>query len=161
VRGALALAIFAWTASAHEYHASLAEVELNADTGHLEIALRVIPEDLEAALTAKHGAAVRLEVTDGVDAMIVDYLASRFRVVGASGEPQPITWVGKEVSYQAAWLYFEIPVAADGLWTLENRVLFDVSASQINTVLYRAGDSRSTWTFTVESQPVELPTRGS
>ena len=136
-------------------------MELNVETGRLEVALRVIPEDLEAVLAATRGKSVRMETTDGIDAMIVDYLAGRFRVVGPSNEPQQITWVGKEVSHRAAWLYFEIPVdqiaGDEGVWTLENRVLLDHEASQISTVLYRAGDLRSTWTFTVDSEPVELP----
>ncbi len=162
------LAILAWTAAAHEYHASLAEVELNPESGRLEVALRVIPEDLEAALASEQGRTVRLETTVDVDALIVTYLESRFRVVGPSRKPQSITWVGKEVSHQAAWLYFEIPYfeipvdSADPVdpadsWTLENRILFDLEPGQINTVLFRSGQTRSTWSFTVDSEPVELP----
>ncbi len=148
--------MLAWAVAAHEYHASLAEVELNAESGRLEVALRVIPEDFEAVLGAKLGRSVRLEAAD-VDSVIAEYLESRFLVAGESRTPQPIVWVGKEVSHQAAWLYFEIPVESGEGWTLDNRVLLEHDSSQINTVLFRAGDKQATWTFTVDSEPVELP----
>lgn len=160
LRASLALfALWVWPAAAHEFHTSTAEVEHNRDSGKLEVALRVIPEDLEEALSRGRDRPVRLEVTEGVDALITAYLAARFRVEGPDGEPRPVTWVGKEVSHRAAWLYFEIPVDDETVWTLDNRVLFDVSETQINTVDFRDGERREAWTFTVESQAVELGLR--
>ena len=150
------LVALALPTAAHEYHASSAEIEFNRESGRLEIALQVIPEDLETALSAGRDRPVRLEATPDVDALITAYLADRFRVTGPSGEPQPILWVGKEVSYRAAWLYFEIEVDGKVAWTLDNRVLFDVSESQINTVEFRDGERRSAWIFTMESKPVAL-----
>ena len=98
-------------------------------------------------------------MTPDVDALITAYLAGRFRVAGPTGEPQPILWVGKEVSYREAWLYFEIEVTPGTLWTLDDRVLFDVSETQVNTVLFRDGERRTAWTFTVESEAMELELR--
>ena len=40
---------------AHPFHASIAEAEFNADSGKLEVALRLHPVDLEAVLREKHG----------------------------------------------------------------------------------------------------------
>ncbi len=153
---ALVLVGFAWGATAHEYHVSLAEVEHNPETGHLEVALKVLPEDLEEAVSGTRGTAVRLEA-DGADELLAAYLESRFRVRDPAGEAQPLTWVGKEVSHREAWLYFEVPVEPGVAWTLENRMLFDVHPGQVNTVLFRAAGSLSTWTFTARSGPVELP----
>lgn len=158
----LALGAFsavAHEAAAHEFHTSTAEVEHNRQSGHLEVALRVIPEDLEEALSRGRDRPVRLEVTEGVDALITAYLAARFRVEGPDGEPQPVVWVGKEVSHRAAWLYFEIPVDPETPWTLDSQLLFDLSQSQVNTVDFHDGDRRETWTFTVDSEPVELGLR--
>ncbi len=153
------------SASAHEYHLSAAEVELNPDTHRLEVALKMIPEDLEVALAEGRDGAVHLDATEGVDELIQSYLAPRFRVVGPSGEPQPIMWVGKEVSYRAVWLYFEVPVDTVGpdtvgSWTLDNRVLLDLEPKQINTVVYTVGGRKTSWTFAAGSKPVVLPLAG-
>ncbi len=156
------VAMFVSTIAAHEYHASTAEVEHNPESCRVEVALQVIPEDLEAALSRDAGQAGWLDKTGHVDQQIGAYLSAHFRVVGPSGESQPIVWVGKEVSHRAAWLYFEIPVEENATEkatsrTLENRILLDLEPGQINTVLFRNGEHRETWTLTGGSPRVELP----
>ena len=88
----LAVGSAAPLALAHEFHVSSAEVEHNRESGKLEVALRVLPEDLEAALSRGRDRAVRLEVTAGVDALITAYLTHNFRVAGPGGEPRPVEW---------------------------------------------------------------------
>ncbi len=152
----LTLAVNGSTA-AHEYHASAAEIELNLETARLEVALQLIPEDLEAALAEVQGSAVHLDATEDIDQLIQSYLAATFRVVGPSGEPQPIHWVGKEVSYRAVWLYFEVPVDMAHESTLDHRVLLHREPKQINSVVYTVDGVKTSWTFTSGSKPVVLP----
>ncbi len=136
--------------AAHSYHTTVAEVTLNADAGRLEVALRALPEDLERALERHSGQRVRLELTAGVDESIMAYLRDHF-VVTQAGERRALTWVGKEVSAQAVWLYFEIdaPKGIAGA-TLEQSTFFELEAKQVNTVRFTAGERRLTLTFTRE-----------
>jgi len=140
-------------ACAHPFHTSVAETEWNPDTKRLEVALRVSPEDLEAALSKQCEKKVRLEDSEGVDELIVDYLSEHFTLCqpksgDEKAEPLKLKWTGKELSTKAAWLYFEIE-APDGVEGLEltNRLLLDEGDSQINTVVLRDGKRKTTLRF--------------
>lgn len=146
------LATSAVDAAAHPFHVSVAEAEWNAETRRLEVALRLAPEDLEAALSQRSDTKVRLEDSEQVDAMIVDYLNAHFslRKTNEEEEPRPLAlkWIGKEVSTKSAWLYFEID-APDGVAGLElrNDLLVDHEETQINTVVLREGQRKLTLRF--------------
>lgn len=132
----LVLGVMPPSVMAHPYHVSVAEVEWNPDHSVFEVALKLLPEDLEDALGAVAGQRVNLDAP-GMDALIRSYLQDRIGVRNQDGEQGELKWVGKEVSYRAAWLYFEITApAGDALW-LYNRILFERHPQQINTLLYR------------------------
>ncbi len=140
-------------ACAHPFHTSVAETEWNSETKRLEVALRVSPEDLETALSKQGETKVRLEDSEGIDDLIVDYLNDHFTLCkpkSGDEDPQPLElkWTGKELSTKAAWLFFEIE-APDGVEGLElaNRLLLDEGDSQINTVVLRDGKRKTTLRF--------------
>jgi hypothetical protein len=144
---ALALAAF-WLggqARAHPFHASRAEVDYRAECRCLEVALTVVPEELEAALQRISGRRVPLEALEA-QAEIVDYLRTRFLVTLPGGEPLPIEWVGREVSYREAWLYFKVTGVA-GDFDLADQVLFEAEPSQVNHVLLRGLGEPKTLSF--------------
>lgn len=61
--------------AAHPFHVTIAEVNFNAETERLEVALRVYnPGDLEEVLGQRLGERVDLERTEEVDSAILDYL---------------------------------------------------------------------------------------
>lgn len=138
-------ACLAGAAAAHPFHVSVAECEWNADSGALEVSLRVAPEDLERALSRRAKSRVSLDTTDDVDALAADYLREAFTLAPpGADEPLELKWIGKEVTTKTAWLYFEI-AAPDGVAGLEltNRALVEVEPTQINTVNIRARDQRT------------------
>ena len=144
---ALALAAF-WASSlaeAHPFHSSRAEVDYRAECRCLEVALAVVPEELEAALGRIAGKRVPLESPE-TEAAIVEYLKTRFVVTPAGSpgaEPLPIEWVGREVSHREAWLYFKV-TGVGGDFDLIDRVLFEAEPSQVNHVLLRGiGEPRA------------------
>jgi hypothetical protein len=129
-------------ARAHPFHASHAEVDYRAECRCLEVALAVVPEELEAALGRISGKRIPLEAPEA-EGRIVDYLKTRFVVAPVGGEPLPIEWVGREVSYREAWLYFKVTGVA-GDFDLADRVLFEAEPSQVNHVLLRGiGEPRT------------------
>ncbi len=133
-------------AGAHPHHATLAMAELNRDTGKLEVALKVDPDDLERAIRKATRTKIRPEDPEA-EAHVEAYLRERFVVrppEGKSDRPRPLQWVGMEVSVAEAWLYFEIPVR--GIWRLRirNTVFFDLEDGQVNTLNLRDGEDRLT-----------------
>lgn len=136
-------------AVAHPFHVSIAEGEWNAETKCLEVSLRVSPEDLETALTKQASEKVRLEETENVDEQITAYLQEHFHFRKREKEaPLKLKWTGKEITTKAAWLYFEIE-APDGVENLElsNDLFVAEEKTQINTVILRQGEQKTTLRF--------------
>ncbi len=135
-------------ATAHPFHGSHAEVDFRPECRCLEVALAVVPEELEAALERISGKRIPLEAPEA-EAEIVAYLKTRFVVTPVAskpGEPLPIEWVGREVSYREAWLYFKL-TGVVGDFDLADRVLFEAEPSQVNHVLLRGIGEPRTLTF--------------
>lgn len=105
--------VLASEASAHPFHAALAEVELNRETNAFEVALRIDAVDLEQALRTETKKPVDLDKTDESTPLIKRYVANQFRVRPTGGKWQAQKWIGWELEGRNAWLYFEIPVSRD------------------------------------------------
>lgn len=136
---ALAVLLAAGRGDAHPIHTSLGEAEWNAETGCLEVALRVFPDDLELALTKSVRRPVNLQRDAArLDQWIVPYLKRHF-VLQRQGTALPIRWVGKEVSAKEVWLYFEIPAQDLEHCQCRNTLLCDVLSDQRNTVVITDG----------------------
>jgi hypothetical protein len=152
------LLILSRPGAGHPLHESLAEVEWVAWRGHFEIALGVVPEDLEEALLEATSRRVRLE-DEEAEPLLAAYLEARFRVESGSGESSVVRFVGREVSHKRAWLYFELtpPPGAAGPWVLVDEVLLDVVPDQVNHVQLRSGMDRVALRFTAQERRQELP----
>lgn len=157
---ALLLAPFA---AAHPNHTSHADVDYHADAQRLEISLRVIAEDLLAALQAEAGAGaaeLSWEKTpaDELDRRVRNYVLPRFRFLTRDGREIALGWVGRDGDRadgeQRVWLYFEAPLP-DGLEgvRVEHSVLHDRVPRQRNTVRVRHGDRSTTLAFAPGQSP--------
>ena len=149
----LALGVLPAAARAHPVHTSFAEADYHADERHLEVALRVFADDLEAALGAQVGRKISLEKTAPaeLDSLIQAYLAAHFTVRAPTGGPAlPFRWVGREFKDRdnELWLYFEVtlPGGLQGA-RLRHGLLVDQFSDQINTVQLRAGNRQTTLVF--------------
>jgi len=133
---------------AHPFHATYTEVDWNAKSKMLEVALRVQPEDLDRVLSLRTKRKINIEKTKGVDKLIQQYLAEVFLVEPKLKQPVPIRWVGKEVSSKEAWLYFEVsrPQGIEDLKLL-NRIFLEIIPDEVNTVRFRQGKQRVTLRF--------------
>lgn len=145
---------------AHPFHATYTEVDWNAKSKVLEVALRVQPEDLDRVLSLRTKRKIDIEKTKGVDKLIQTYLAEVFLVEPKLKQPVAIRWIGKEVSSKEAWLYFEIPrpQGIEGLKLL-NRIFLEILPDQVNTVRVRQGRQRVTLRFDRNSRKPVLLTQ--
>jgi len=154
--GVLLLLAAASSIAAHPYHTTVAEAEYNPTTNHLEIALRVMPEDLEEALAKHLGRQLILEREEGLEAHLAAYLSEVFEL-NCGNRKSTLEWAGMELETKQVWLYFELTVpAGHGSCTLANRVFFALSKRQINTVVLDMAGNHRTLTFTTEQATHEL-----
>ena len=165
LRGAFALAAslllaaaFAGSAAAHPFHASYAELSWNRAGDALQVALRVIPEDLESALSRDAGSPVVLDPDAPPVALIEAYLERHFRISGAGGGSGRPAFLGLEVAYDETWLYFTLPIArSNAPLTLRNSLLFDVAEAQSNRVRSLWAPDAPVLVFTAREPSRPLP----
>jgi hypothetical protein len=151
-RVVLALAIAALSsagaAGAHPYSTSRAEVDWNEKTGRFEVALAVLPEELVQMVETGRRSSERflLNATAECDAEIADYLRRHFVAVIPNGEQSSLEWVGKEISFEATWLYFELafknpPTTLQGL-AFKVDLGLELSHEHVNAVQIRYSEDR-------------------
>ena len=107
----------------HPSHESLSEVEWNAETGRLEVALRFDALDEQWLRKQQPERSKR-------DDWSVQYLRSKYRIAEAPAAKQPdptiYHWIGREEEGPHVWWYFEIePRDHQPPKWLEVRVLFE------------------------------------
>lgn len=152
----------------HPYHRSLAEVQWNAKSARYEVALRVDPRDLDAALSDLHRRTVVLDQMDeaAVGAMLKDYVGKHLKLQRPSGDRDqpaqiaPTHWVGFESDDRGkyVWLYFEWapPEGEAPLW-IENRLFVKTEPTHISTVVFTKLENRPALVFTKQRPRHRLP----
>lgn len=144
----------------HKYYTSLAQVEYNAESKSVEVALRVFADDLELALTRRAGRVVSLDRTKDADRMILDYLRETFEIKNLDGRTKGLELVGMEVRSEVAWLYLEaeMPEGLAGA-RLRDHILFELFEEQVNVVSVRYAGDRTDFVFVCGDGEHAMPTR--
>jgi hypothetical protein len=145
-------------AAAHPFHASYAELSWSEAGDALQVALRIIPEDLESALSRDAGTRVLLDPEAPPAALIEAYLERHFRVTAAGGASGRPAFLGLEVAYDETWVYFTLPVDRSAApLTLRNSLLFDVAEAQSNRVRRLWAPQAPVLVFTGAEPSLPLP----
>ncbi len=157
----LALSFFgAGSAAAHPYSTSRGEIDWNAESGSFEVALAVLPEELVQMVGAERGEPFFLDASAECDRAIAGYLSRHFALQTADGETARLDWVGKEISFEATWLYFELKLAKPprDLSGLKLRVDlgFELSHEHINAVRIRLGEKQQGLLFSRLAPSISL-----
>ncbi|KGE03523.1 hypothetical protein HRUBRA_01902 [Pseudohaliea rubra DSM 19751] len=143
---------------AHPFHASYAELSWSAAGDQLQVALRVIPEDLETALSREAGGPVLLDPASPPVALMEAYLDRHFEISADGAEPAPVAFLGLEIAYDETWLYFTLPVSrAAAPLMLSNTLLFDVAEAQSNRVRSLWAPEAPVLVFTAREPSQPLP----
>lgn len=138
---------YARSASAHKFHVSFTQIEYNAAQQTAEITVRVFADDLEAALSQHRGKAVKLDHKDA-PALIAAYLRETIELKGRRGQVKKLTWIGMEPKADVALLYVEAKLPEGWAGTqLRQRVFFELFEDQVNQVLLKAADHKTSLEF--------------
>jgi hypothetical protein len=173
----MTLILFLTTALLHPVHETVAEVEWNASTGRLEVALRLDPLDEQWLARNVRGQKVRGKKVDGkkvdgkkVDGQddtstwAIDYLAKHFRVAPSASElsaPQKTTakyhWIGRDDKVSHVWWYFEIETATGKRprW-IDQRILLQRNSHHVNRILILGEVPRRALTLTIQRPQATL-----
>jgi hypothetical protein len=140
---AVIVALFTCTTTrAHPIHSSYAEADFRREPDHLEIAIRLFADDAEEMLTKRAGKKISFGKTPAteIDSLLFKSVQSGFVVKSVAGEPQPLTWIGRELTDrdQHLWIYVSCPMPGGIVGArFTNRLLREVFSDQINSVRVR------------------------
>ncbi|MFJ1468626.1 DUF6702 family protein [Massilia orientalis] len=142
-------------ASAHRFHAGIADISYNERTGSTEVVHTYMAHDVEALLTALYQR--QFDLSDPEDqAVLRKYVEKQFWLADKDGRRLPLNWVGVTVDTDSVVVFQEAvrtPVAH--VETIHDAVLSDFLPDQQNTVNLTANGSLRTFGFT--SSRTELP----
>ena len=152
--GLLLLSLLA-SRPAHDFHASVTQMQYNPKEKTFEISIRLFTDDLEKALTQELNLPVRLGSDSKSDAILEKYIQPRFAYVTPQKQPKAIKYVGHEVEADANWIYLEMPYAEvfrGGM--LKQNVLMEAFEDQVNMVNIQYQGQKKTFVFR-KNQPVQ------
>jgi hypothetical protein len=136
---------------AHAYHASIMDVQYNAQKQQLEVALKVFTDDFEKALSVGQPAAVAFDkLTSAQVNTLTTALLQRSVAFGTKpGEALPLRFVGVEKDKDAHWVYFSVkmPPKPAGAIYLRHRLLLDTFQDQMNIVNLKGGGKKQSALF--------------
>lgn len=138
----------------HPVHETVAEIEWNARTSRLEVALRIDVLD-EQWLQKNHGK------NRGVSQWALPYLRRNFRVTERPEKNEPdqtnYRWIGRKPEGSHVWWYFEIqpPGNRQPTW-IEQRVLFDREQNYTHRILILENDRRLSLDLDVQRPKANL-----
>ena len=145
------LACASGASQAHRFHAGIAEIAFNQQSGSVEVVHTYMAHDIEALIARLGKRQVDLTSADD-EALLRKYIDERFYLLDAAGKRLPLKWVGITARVDSIVVYQELentPMSA--LATVHNAVLMDVLPRQANTVNVRADGAIRSLAFSTKS----------
>ncbi|WP_332368958.1 DUF6702 family protein [Spirosoma telluris] len=141
---------------AHDFHASVTQMQYNAKEHTFEISIRIFTDDFEKALSAAANTRVNLDAPgDKNDPLIEKYIHAHFSYVNPQKQTKSVKYIGHEVEADANWLYLEMPYTEPfrgGL--LKQNALMELFDDQVNMVNVQYQGQKKTFVFR-KNQPVQ------
>ena len=127
------------SANAHKFYMSITDMEYNPTTKSLQISMKLFVDDLELVLERE----CEIKCFLGTEKehpksneFIKAYVGTHFFVEQSKGS-LPVTFIGKEVDKDYAWIYLQVKnFKVKDQTLLTNSMLFDYFNEQTNKVNY-------------------------
>lgn len=152
----------------HPEHSTRVELQAGAGSKSIELAMRIDPGDLEAALRKRLRRPVAIErLTDAeAEDWIGGYLRDTLRLQDAAIAPEQFHWVGWERQRNACWLYAELHLppseaAIPESVTLRIETLFEVEPELNHVVSVREGGRPKSVVLTKQKPTVRIRLRAA
>ncbi len=141
---AVLLACASGAAHAHRFHAGIAEIAFNQQSGSVEVVHTYMAHDIEALLARLAKRQVDL-TSDDDEALLRQYIDQHFYLLDGAGKRLPLKWLGINARVDSVVVYQELEnTPLSGVVTVHDAVLTDLLPRQANTVNVRAdGATRS------------------
>lgn len=151
------LACASGAALAHRFHAGIAEIAFNQQSGSVEVVHTYMAHDIEALIARLAGRQV--DLTSGDDeALLRKYIDERFYLLDRAGKRLPLKWLGINARVDSVVVYQELEnTPLSSVAAVHDAVLTDLLPRQANTVNVRAAGATRSLVF--DAKNVERPLR--
>lgn len=135
---------------AHDYHAVRTQVQLNEQTGSVEIIHRAFVSDLNQVVSLQRQTKTELGQNNSDEHWVMSYWNQYFGLLDQQGNPIQLQWVGMEIDQHDLWVYQEYQgdLAALLKAKVHNGLLFGQFDHQVNTVDVKLGQQQAALVFT-------------
>ncbi|WP_426208599.1 DUF6702 family protein [Massilia sp. TWP1-3-3] len=141
---------------AHRFHAGLADIAFNPQSGSVEVVHTYMAHDLDALLAAQAGRAVDMTRSED-EALLRKYIEERFYLLDKDKARLPLQWVGITVGVDSVIIYRELPATPlSRIAQVHDAVLMDVMPRQANTVNITRGGVTESLSFDSTTQERRL-----
>ncbi len=140
---------------AHDFHASVTQMQYDAKEKTFEISIRIFTDDFEKALSASSNSKIQLAANDKYDPLIEKYVQSHFSYLNPQKQTKAIKYIGHEIEADANWVYLEMPYTEPfkgGL--LKQNALMELFDDQVNMVNIQYQGQKKTFVFR-KNQPTQ------
>ncbi|MCY7356577.1 MAG: hypothetical protein LH609_03750 [Rudanella sp.] len=137
--------------SAHEYHASVTNMQYNPKERVFEVSVRMFTDDLEKTLTRENGGQRVIfdkKYEKNNDHLLEKYIRKHFALQTAQKQRKAFNYVGHETEADAQWVYLELPYPEpfQGV-NIQQSVLLDMFDDQVNLVTINYNSQKKTLLF--------------
>ncbi len=137
------MVMLGWAMPLHDFHASITQIDVNAETGRLEVAVKLFTDDLETAVQPAGQPALHIGTPKEhlrTEALLADHLR-RHLLLQVDGRPAILRFLGKETEADATWCYLESDaIGSFKSLTVTNTLLLTQFEDQVNIIhLERSG----------------------
>jgi hypothetical protein len=133
---AAVMALYSWL---HPVHVSLLNIDLNPETGNIEIVFKLFSDDFQRLIMNKYN--VSLDLTGRVDPgdkaqFIHKYIAESFEMMINGTKIDTLEYTGNQMNEEATWLYYKstFPEKMKEV-TIIDSVMMDLFEDQTNMVI--------------------------
>lgn len=130
-------AMFISAVTVHDFHASITQIDVNAESKRLEVAVKLFTNDIEAAIQPLGQLPLQLgtaKENERTTTLLSAYLTKHL-AVHADAQPVALKYIGKETEADATWCYFESePMGSFSALTVTNTLLLAQFDDQVNII---------------------------
>lgn len=129
----------------HPIYISNTEINYKEDTKKIEIAIKIFSDDLQEAISKKHGTTIEIGTErepENAEDLIMKYLQENFKIE-LNGANVPFEYVHRYLEkkdFFALWILVQVPkVRTIKSLKLYNNILIDTHSEQQNIINFREG----------------------
>lgn len=143
----------------HPIHISNTAVTYNAESGDLEIAMKIYSDDLETEIRPEGFPPLNIGLEDehsATDSLLLPYLGEQF-VLHNREFQLPVMFVGREQIEEATWIYLASPnYKPSPSMIIYYGVLMDLYSDQKNIFSWTVGEEKRSLLFTKKNPTQEM-----